>query len=61
MNERPTNIKEVINWFTLKNIIDFATDKIEVGITLLSSLLKLFSMFHLCFWYGNEHDDQNIV
>ena len=39
----------------------YTADKIENDITLLSSLLKTFSMFLMRFWYDNEHDDQNNV
>ena len=41
--------------------MDYTTGKIENEITLLPSFLKMFSMYNMCFWYDNEHDDQNNV
>ena len=41
------------------NIMEYTADKIEDEITLLPSLLKIFSMFQTRFWYDNGHDDQN--
>ena len=57
----PTSIKEVINWFTFMNTMDYIADKIDNEITLLPSLLNIFSMFQMRFWYNKEHDDQNNV
>ena len=57
----PTRIKEVINWFLFLNIMKYTADKIENEITLLPSLLKMFSMFHMRFWYDNKHDDKTNV
>ena len=36
-------------------------DKIENEIKLLPSLLKIFSMFQMRFWYNKGHDDHNDV
>ena len=41
--------------------MEYTADKIEKKITLLLSLLRLFSTFQMYFWYDNEHDDQNNV
>ena len=57
----PTSKKEVINWFPFMNIMDYTTDKIDNEITLLPSLLKMFSMFKMSFWYDNKPDDKNDV
>ena len=54
----PTIIKEVINWFPFLNIMEYTTYKIDNEITLLPSLLKMFSMFQMSFWYDKEHDDK---
>ena len=59
MNYWPTSIKEVINWFSFMNIMEYNADNIENEITLLPSLVKMFSMFQMRFWYDNKHDDQN--
>ena len=50
-----------MNWFTFLNIMDYTAYKIEKNITLLPSLLKLFSMFQMSCWYNKGHDDQNKV
>ena len=41
--------------------MEYTVDKIENEITLLPSLLKMFSMFQVHFWYDKEQDDQNNV
>ena len=45
----PTIITEVINWFHFLNM--YTADNIDNGITLLPSLLKMFSMFQMRFRY----------
>ena len=41
--------------------MEYNAEKIENEITLLLALLKVFSIFHMLFWYDKEHDDQNNV
>ena len=60
MNYWPTRIKEVIQWFYFQNVMDYTAEKIETEITLLSPLLKKFSMFQLNLWY-KQSADENIV
>ena len=43
------------------NIMDYTTYSIENEITILPSLLKMFSMFQISYWYDKELDDQNDV
>ena len=40
-------------------IMEYTAEKIENEITILPSLLKMFSMFQMSFWYDNEPDDKN--
>ena len=44
-----TIIKEVINWFNFLNVMEYTAYKIDNEITLLPSLLKMFSMFQMRF------------
>ena len=55
----PTSIKEVINWFPFLDIMKYIADRIYNQITLLPSLLKMFTMLQMSFWYDKEPDDQN--
>ena len=57
----PTIIKEVINWFTFLNIMDYTANKIYNEIKLLPSLLEKTSMSQMCFCYNKEPDDKNDV
>ena len=41
--------------------MEYDAYKIENEITLLPSLLEMFSMFQMRFWYDKEPDDQNDV
>ena len=41
--------------------MEYTEYKIDNEITLLPPLLKMFSMFQICFWSDKEHDDQNNV
>ena len=43
------------------NIMKYTVDRIENEITLLPSLLKMFSMFQIICWYNKVHDDRNKV
>ena len=45
----------------LLNVVEYTMDRIENEITLLPSLLKMFSLFYICCWYNKGHDDQNKV
>ena len=56
-----TSIKEVINWLSFLNIMKYTEDRIYNGITLLPSLLMMFSMCHIRCFYDKVHDDQNKV
>ena len=49
----PTSVKEVITCFPPLTTMEYTVDKIENKITLSLSLLKLFSMFQMNFWYDN--------
>ena len=57
----PTSIKDYINWLLFLNIMEYTSDRIYNYATLLPSLLKMFSMFQISFWYNKGHDDQNKV
>ena len=37
------------------NIIEYTSENIDTEITLLSLLLRMFSMFQMCFWYNKEN------
>ena len=39
--------------------MDYTSDNTENEITLLPSLLKMFLIFQMHFWYDKEHDYQN--
>ena len=43
------------------NIMEYTADKIENYIKCLPSLLKMFSMLQMRFWYNKGHNDQNRV
>ena len=51
----PTIIKESLNWLPFIYIMEFALDRIDND-KLLPSLLKLFSMFNINFWYSPGED-----
>ena len=53
--------KKGINRLPFLNIMEYTAYRIENEITLLPSLLKMFSMFQIRFWYNKGHDDQNRV
>ena len=57
----PKIIREGTNWLSFLNIMEYTTDRIENETTLLTPLLNMFSMFHICCWYNKWHDDQNKV
>ena len=52
---------EDTNWLYILNIIEYTADKIENEITLLPSLLEIFSVFQIPCWYNKGHNDQNKV
>ena len=39
--------------------MEYNANNIENNITVLPSLLKMFSMFQMRFWYDKEPDDKN--
>ena len=43
------------------NTVKYNEDNIENKITLLPSLLKMFPMFQMCFWYDTENVEYCIV
>ena len=53
----PKNIKEDINWFPFLNIMEYTAYSIGKDITFLPSLLKMFLLFQMRFWYNKETDD----
>ena len=55
----PKRIKEVINWFIFRNIMEYTVYNIYNEIALLPSLLKMCSMFQMRFRYDKESDDKN--
>ena len=55
------SIKEVINSSPFLNITEYNVERIDNEMTLLPSLLKMFLMFQMRFWYDKERDDQNDV
>ena len=55
------SIKEVINSSPFLNITEYNVERIDNEMTLLPSLLKMFLMFQMRFWYDKEPDDQNYV
>ena len=57
----PTSIREVINWFPFMDTMGYTADMIENDITLLPSMMKIFSMFQMSFKYEDERDDENDV
>ena len=57
----PTIIIENIRWFTFITIIDHTEDKINNQITLLPSLLNVFSIFNMRMWDDNENLEENVV
>ena len=58
----PTKLKEVINWFSFMDIMEYTFYQVENYITLLPSMLKIFPVFQMhLFWYDKEHSDQNNV
>ena len=57
----PTSIKEVINWLYFLDIMEYTAYSTDNEITLLPSLLKMFSMFQIHRWYNKGSDDKNKV
>ena len=57
----PTSINEGINWLSFLNTVEYNADRINNEITLLSSLLWMFSMFQIRCWYNKVHGDKNKV
>ena len=61
MTYSPKSIKEVFNWFPFLDIMEYTSYKIDNEIALLTSLLNMFLMYQMRFWYDKEQDDQNNV
>ena len=61
MTYRKISIKEVTQWFYFLNNMEYTEDNIETEIKLLPSLLKMFSMFQMSFWYEKENFEENVV
>ena len=59
MTYLPTSINQFIHWFSFLNIMEYTAKNKETGLTILTSLSKMFSMFQLHFWYNKESADKN--
>ena len=50
----PASIKETTKWFPFLDIMDHTANKIQDDKGLISSLLKMFSMFKIRLSYGDK-------
>ena len=53
----PASINEKIQWFPFLTIMEYTANKIQDNKVLISSLLKVFSVFEIRFSYGNKDLD----
>ena len=50
----PTSIKDTIHWFPFLTIIDHTENTLKTNKGIITSLLKLFAMFQLRFFYDEK-------
>ena len=53
----PASIKETIQWFPFLTITEYTANKMQDDKRLISSLLKMFSMFEIRWSYGDKYLD----
>ena len=46
-----------MQWFSFLTIMEYNTNKVQEDTGLISSLLKIFSMFEICLSFGDEDLD----
>ena len=56
-----TSIRETIQCFPFLTIVDHIANILEKNKSLITSLLKVFSMFRLCIFYYNHNEEENVV
>ena len=57
----PTILIEYIQSFTFLDIVEHTGNNIGTNMTLLTLLLKVFAIFKMRLWYGNENVEGNVV
>ena len=51
----PASIKETIQWFPFLTIMEHTANKMQDDKGIISSLLKMFSMFEILLSYGDKY------